>query len=183
MPCHPLSSNPSGAANYDAVELILELLAAGEIESDLLSDYPRLTREDLLACLAYASHLAHEFRAYPVGVNADSRAVVRPLLRKVSEWLTHKTWRTHSCVPRRHSCRRQSIRGVVEYLRLANHDVVWAGNDFPSDSDKKCSGAGRDRRPNSIHTGPGFLADRDPATRTDEQGRCRPDPRAPGNGE
>lgn len=49
-----------------AVELILELLAAGESESELLSDYPRLTREDLLACLAYASHLAHEFRAYPL---------------------------------------------------------------------------------------------------------------------
>jgi uncharacterized protein (DUF433 family) len=49
-----------------AVELILELLAAGETESQLLSDYPRLTREDLLACLAYASHLAHEFRAYPL---------------------------------------------------------------------------------------------------------------------
>ena len=49
-----------------AAELILELLAAGESESELLSDYPRLTREDLLACLAYASHLAHEFRAYPL---------------------------------------------------------------------------------------------------------------------
>ena len=49
-----------------AVELILELLAAGESESDLLASYPRLTREDLLACLAYASHLAHEFRSYPL---------------------------------------------------------------------------------------------------------------------
>ena len=27
-------------------------------------------------------------------------------------------------------------RRVVEYLRLANHDVAWAGNDFPSSSDK-----------------------------------------------
>lgn len=49
-----------------AVELILELLAAGESENQLLADYPRLTREDLLACLAYASHLAREFRAYPL---------------------------------------------------------------------------------------------------------------------
>lgn len=49
-----------------AVELILELLAAGETESDLLSDYPRLKRDDLRACLAYASYLAHEFRAYPL---------------------------------------------------------------------------------------------------------------------
>lgn len=49
-----------------AVELILELLAAGETESDLLSDYSRLKRDDLRACLAYASYLAHEFRAYPL---------------------------------------------------------------------------------------------------------------------
>jgi predicted nuclease of predicted toxin-antitoxin system len=27
-------------------------------------------------------------------------------------------------------------RRVVDSLRLANHDVVWAGNDFPSSSDK-----------------------------------------------
>ena len=49
-----------------AVELILELLAAGESESDLLSDYPRLKLDDLRPCLAYASYLAHEFRAYPL---------------------------------------------------------------------------------------------------------------------
>jgi hypothetical protein len=27
-------------------------------------------------------------------------------------------------------------RRVVEYLRLANHDVAWAGNDFPGSSDR-----------------------------------------------
>jgi uncharacterized protein (DUF433 family) len=61
-----LAGKPVVRGTRLAVELILELLAAGETESDLLSDYPRLTREDLLACLAYASHLAHEFRAYPL---------------------------------------------------------------------------------------------------------------------
>jgi uncharacterized protein (DUF433 family) len=49
-----------------AVELILELLAAGESENELLSNYPRLTHEDILACLSYASHLAHEFSAVPL---------------------------------------------------------------------------------------------------------------------
>ncbi|HTB16057.1 MAG TPA: DUF433 domain-containing protein [Bryobacteraceae bacterium] len=49
-----------------AVELILELLAAGETEADLVANYPRLAHEDLLACLSYASHLAHEFRSYPI---------------------------------------------------------------------------------------------------------------------
>ena len=34
-----------------AVEFILELLAAGESERDLLDNYPGLTREDILACL------------------------------------------------------------------------------------------------------------------------------------
>ena len=49
-----------------AVEFILEPLAAGQTESALLANYPGLTPEDILACLAYASGLAHEFRAYPI---------------------------------------------------------------------------------------------------------------------
>jgi uncharacterized protein (DUF433 family) len=49
-----------------AVESILELLAAGQSENDLLSNYPGLAREDILACLSYASYLAHEFKAYPM---------------------------------------------------------------------------------------------------------------------
>ena len=35
-----------------AVEFILELLAAGQSENDLLSNYPGLAREDILACLS-----------------------------------------------------------------------------------------------------------------------------------
>ena len=61
-----LSGKPVVRGTRLAVELILGLLAAGETESDVLADYPRLTREDLLACLAYASHLAREFRTYPL---------------------------------------------------------------------------------------------------------------------
>ena len=49
-----------------AVEFILELLAAGQSENEILADYPGLTREDLLACISYASYLAHEYKAYPV---------------------------------------------------------------------------------------------------------------------
>jgi uncharacterized protein (DUF433 family) len=49
-----------------AVEFILELLAAGQQESEILRNYPGLTREDILACLAYASYLVHEYRAYPI---------------------------------------------------------------------------------------------------------------------
>jgi uncharacterized protein (DUF433 family) len=49
-----------------AVEFILELLAAGQSEADLLMNYPGLTHEDILACLSYASYLAHEYKAYPI---------------------------------------------------------------------------------------------------------------------
>jgi uncharacterized protein (DUF433 family) len=43
------------------VELILRKLAEGATEADLLDGYPRLTREDIQAALAYAADsLAHE---------------------------------------------------------------------------------------------------------------------------
>ena len=37
-----------------AVEFILELLAAGQSEQDVLRNYPGLTRDDIIACLSYA---------------------------------------------------------------------------------------------------------------------------------
>jgi uncharacterized protein (DUF433 family) len=49
-----------------AVEFILELLAAGQSEAEVLANYPGLVREDILACLSYASYLAHEYKAYPI---------------------------------------------------------------------------------------------------------------------
>jgi len=49
-----------------SVELILDLLAAGQSEADLIEDYPGLSKEDILACLSYASYLAHEYKAYPI---------------------------------------------------------------------------------------------------------------------
>jgi uncharacterized protein (DUF433 family) len=48
-----------------AVEFILEQLAAGEAESEILTSHPGLTRKDILACLSYASYLAREYKAYP----------------------------------------------------------------------------------------------------------------------
>ena len=61
-----LAGKPAIRGTRLAVEFILELLAAGLGESDLLHDYPGLTREDILACLWYASYLAHEYKAYPI---------------------------------------------------------------------------------------------------------------------
>lgn len=43
------------------VELIIRKLSEGAVEADLLDAYPRLTREDVQAALAYAAEsLAHE---------------------------------------------------------------------------------------------------------------------------
>jgi uncharacterized protein (DUF433 family) len=61
-----LTGKPVIRGTRVAVELVLELLAAGQSENDILESYPGLTREDILACLAYASYLAHEYKAYPI---------------------------------------------------------------------------------------------------------------------
>jgi uncharacterized protein (DUF433 family) len=61
-----LAGKPVVRGTRLAVELILELLAAGESEATILENYPGLTHEDILACLAYASSLAREYRVYPL---------------------------------------------------------------------------------------------------------------------
>jgi uncharacterized protein (DUF433 family) len=61
-----LGGKPAIRGTRLAVDFILELLAAGQSENDLLTNYPGLTREDILACLSYASYLAHEYKAYPI---------------------------------------------------------------------------------------------------------------------
>ena len=61
-----LAGKPGIRGTRLAVELILELLAAGQSERDILTNYPGLTREDILACLSYASYLAHEYKAFPI---------------------------------------------------------------------------------------------------------------------
>ena len=42
------------------VHQIVRMLANGDTIDDLLEDYPTLTREDVLECLAYAAELAEE---------------------------------------------------------------------------------------------------------------------------
>ena len=65
---HPeiLAGKPVIRGTRLAVEFILELLAAGETEQSIISSYPGLTHEDVLACLRYASYLASEYKAYPI---------------------------------------------------------------------------------------------------------------------
>ena len=50
------------------VELILRKLSEGATEADLLEGYPRLTKQDIQAALAYAaSSLAHETILFQTG--------------------------------------------------------------------------------------------------------------------
>ena len=48
-----------------AVELIVDLLAQGWSEEEILKNYPGLTREDLQASLKYASAVMQSERVYP----------------------------------------------------------------------------------------------------------------------
>ena len=43
-----------------AVEFVLELLAGGWSESEILENYPHISRDDILACLAYAHDVVQE---------------------------------------------------------------------------------------------------------------------------
>ena len=47
------------------VSLILDLLAAGVVEAELLAEYPQLTHDDVLAAIAYGAEMARE-RIVPV---------------------------------------------------------------------------------------------------------------------
>jgi uncharacterized protein (DUF433 family) len=47
-----------------AVEFIIELLAQGWTEEEILDNYPGLTREDIQACLLYASTVLKGERVY-----------------------------------------------------------------------------------------------------------------------
>lgn len=63
-----LAGKPVVRGTRLAVESILDLLAAGQSEADVLANYPGISREDILTWLGYASHLAHEYKAYPLPV-------------------------------------------------------------------------------------------------------------------
>lgn len=51
-----------------AVEFVLDLLANGWSEAEIIRNYPRLTPEDIQACIGYASALLKSERVYPIKV-------------------------------------------------------------------------------------------------------------------
>ena len=48
-----------------SVEFIIDLMAQGWSEAELLRNYPGLTQEDIQACLAYASMTLKTEKVYP----------------------------------------------------------------------------------------------------------------------
>jgi uncharacterized protein (DUF433 family) len=54
-----------------AVELVIDLLANGWPESEILRNYPGLTHEDIQACLSYAGAILRAEKVYPLHVPAD----------------------------------------------------------------------------------------------------------------
>ena len=49
------------------VQTVLEFLSAGDSTEDVLEEYPSLTRDDVLACLAYSARLLkHHFAVQAV---------------------------------------------------------------------------------------------------------------------
>jgi len=51
-----------------AVEFVVDLLAQGWSAADVLKNYPGVTQDDILACLAYASAVLHAEKVYPVAI-------------------------------------------------------------------------------------------------------------------
>jgi uncharacterized protein (DUF433 family) len=51
-----------------AVEFIIDLLAQGRSEEQILQNYPGLRPDDIRACLRYASEMLQTERVYPLPV-------------------------------------------------------------------------------------------------------------------
>lgn len=49
-----------------SVELILDMLGEGVPIDEILENYPKITRKDVLACVAYASEVLKDIRSFPL---------------------------------------------------------------------------------------------------------------------
>jgi uncharacterized protein (DUF433 family) len=61
-----LAGKPVVKGTRLAVEFLLDLMAEGWAEAEILRNYPGLTPEDLRACLAYASDRLKAEKVYPL---------------------------------------------------------------------------------------------------------------------
>jgi len=65
---HILVGKPVIRSTRLAVEFIIDLLAQGWTEAEILRNYPGLTREDIQACLIYASMVLKAEKVYPLAL-------------------------------------------------------------------------------------------------------------------
>lgn len=61
-----LTGKPIVKGTRLSVEFIVGLLAQGWSHADILSNYPGLASEDILACLAYAQERLQSEKIYPL---------------------------------------------------------------------------------------------------------------------
>lgn len=61
-----LAGKPVVKGTRIAVELVVDLLAQGWTEDDILRNYPTIKAEDIRACLHYASAALHDEKVYPL---------------------------------------------------------------------------------------------------------------------
>jgi uncharacterized protein (DUF433 family) len=61
-----LTGKPCVKGTRLSVEFLLGQMAQGWGEAELLRNYPGLTHEDVLACLAYASEVVGQEKVYPI---------------------------------------------------------------------------------------------------------------------
>jgi len=60
-----LAGKPVVRGTRLSVEFVIGLMADGWSETDILADYPGLTREDITACLAYARDILRSETVFP----------------------------------------------------------------------------------------------------------------------
>lgn len=61
-----LTGKPVVRGTRLSVDFVLALLAQGWTQGEILKNYPGLSREDIAACLQYASELLNSERVYPL---------------------------------------------------------------------------------------------------------------------
>ncbi|MGD1996468.1 MAG: DUF433 domain-containing protein [Anaerolineae bacterium] len=64
-----LAGKPIVKGTRLAVEFIIDLLAQGWTEEEILRNYPGLTQDDIRACLLYASNSLKMEKVYPLAVS------------------------------------------------------------------------------------------------------------------
>ncbi len=61
-----LAGKPLVRGTRISVEYVLDAMADGATEDELLAGHPRLTRADVLACVAYAADVIRSERVLPL---------------------------------------------------------------------------------------------------------------------